>query len=275
MKNRVRLWLSIAAVMVIVSTLLPVSSVAADTGSLSVGFAGTHLSSGAYTDFTAAVDLTLTGFDLNLVTGSVTVDIYYKAGTATGFTSTPGAWTLLASVPVMGNGQGVATYVAIPGISIAAGETYAVYFYADNQIYNADGPITGASNAHLTIVGAWENHGAPFGGAIYNGWGWQGTAYYSYGEEEGAPGCDVLMYIPSTAVGGRFVSDAAVYWKPGEVTKHVIKAGTSVRVLGKDATGAYYKILYVCDYLWVPVGTLGPNYDAVWNGAPLPTAVVE
>jgi len=27
--------------------------------------------------------------------------------------------------------------------------------------------------------------------------------------------------------------------------------------------------------VWVPKATLGPNYDAVWNGAPLPTAVVE
>lgn len=93
----------------------------------------------------------------------------------------------------------------------------------------------------------------------------------------GAPvaGCDVLMNIPDTAVGGSFVADAATYWKPGEMADTVIAAGNTARVLGVDATREYYKIIWVCDYLWVPVTTMGPNYDAVWNGAPLPTGVIE
>jgi len=92
----------------------------------------------------------------------------------------------------------------------------------------------------------------------------------------GGPGCDVLMPIPATAVGGTFVADAPVYWKPGELTSPVvtIRAGNSARVLGLDASGQYYKIIWVCDFVWVPKATLGPNYDAVWNGAPLPTGVV-
>ncbi len=92
-----------------------------------------------------------------------------------------------------------------------------------------------------------------------------------------APGCDVLINIPSTAVGGTFVADAPVYWEPGELTSPLvtIPAGNSARVIGLDSTGEYYKIIWVCDYVWVPRATLGPNYDAVWNGAPLPTAVVE
>jgi hypothetical protein len=93
----------------------------------------------------------------------------------------------------------------------------------------------------------------------------------------GAPGCDVLLPIPATAVGGTFVANAPVYWKPGQLTSPLvtIAAGNSARVLGLDASGQYYKIIWVCDFVWVPVGTLGPNYDAVWNGAPLPTAVVQ
>ncbi len=92
-----------------------------------------------------------------------------------------------------------------------------------------------------------------------------------------SPGCDVLMPIPATAVGGTFVADAPVYWKPGELTSPLvtIKAGNTARVIGLDASGQYYKIIWVCDYLWVPKATLGPNYDAVWNGAPLPVEVVE
>lgn len=91
------------------------------------------------------------------------------------------------------------------------------------------------------------------------------------------PGCDVLIPIPSTAVVGSFVADAPVYWKPGELTNPLvtIPAGNTAWVLGQDASGQYYKIIWVCDLVWVPKATVGPNYDAVWNGAPLPTNVVE
>jgi len=95
--------------------------------------------------------------------------------------------------------------------------------------------------------------------------------------DETEPGCDVLVPIPDTAVGGTFVADAPVYWKPGQLVEPgvTITAGNSARVIGLDASGEYYQILWVCDFLWVPANTLGPNYDAVWNGAPLPTGVVE
>ncbi len=91
------------------------------------------------------------------------------------------------------------------------------------------------------------------------------------------PGCDVLLPIPATAVGGAFVADAPVYWKPGELTSPLvtIPAGNTAWVLGQDASGQYYKIIWVCDLVWVPKATMGPNYDAVWNGAPLPTGVVQ
>lgn len=91
------------------------------------------------------------------------------------------------------------------------------------------------------------------------------------------PGCDVLINIPSTAVVGAFVSDAPTYWKPGEVTVPLvtIPAGKTAWVIGPDSSGQYYKIIWVCNYLWVPFGTLGPNYDDLWQGRPLPTTPVE
>ncbi len=91
------------------------------------------------------------------------------------------------------------------------------------------------------------------------------------------PGCDLALTIPSTAVVGAFVTDGPTYYEPGKMTNPVvtISADQTAWVLGTDASGAYYKIVWVCQYLWVPVGTLGPNYDAVWNGTPLPTGVVE
>lgn len=90
-----------------------------------------------------------------------------------------------------------------------------------------------------------------------------------------APGCDAMIAIPDGAVGAVVLSDARVYWKPGAVTEHVLTAGTTLRAIGLDAGGEYYQVLYGCDFLWVKAATLGPNYDEVWNGAPLPTTVIE
>jgi hypothetical protein len=93
----------------------------------------------------------------------------------------------------------------------------------------------------------------------------------------GAPGCDVLVPLPSTAVVGAFVADAPLYWTPGQLTSPLVTlpAGKTAWVIGKDATGGYYKVLWVCQFVWVPVNTLGPNYDAVWQGRPLPADVVK
>jgi len=91
------------------------------------------------------------------------------------------------------------------------------------------------------------------------------------------PGCDVTIDIPAGTVGGSFVADAPLFAEPGvPVTPAAtITAGNTARVIGVDKSGQYYKIIWACDYLWVPVGTMGPNHDAVWNGAPLPTTVVK
>ena len=90
-------------------------------------------------------------------------------------------------------------------------------------------------------------------------------------------GCDALMNIPRTAVVGAFVAGAPLYWEPGQLVQPYteIAAGSTAWVLGVDESGEYYKIIWGCDLVWVPAGTMGPNYDAVWNGRPLPTGVVN
>ncbi len=93
-----------------------------------------------------------------------------------------------------------------------------------------------------------------------------------------APGCDVLMSLTPDAVVGRFVRETPLYFAPGQKIDPVVTmpAGKTAWVLGKDASGAYYQIVWSCDKLWVPVNTIGPNVsDPVWQGAPLPTSVVE
>jgi hypothetical protein len=90
-------------------------------------------------------------------------------------------------------------------------------------------------------------------------------------------GCD--MYIPLTAdaVVGAFVADANTYWTPGQLTAPLvtIESGKTAWVLGVDVTGQYYKIVWACQYLWVQVPTMGPDFDKVWNGTPLPTSIVH
>lgn len=92
---------------------------------------------------------------------------------------------------------------------------------------------------------------------------------------EPVPGCDVLITIPANAVGATITAETPVYWQPGAVTAEVFPAGLNVRALGVDASGMYTKVVYACGYYWVPSNVIGPNFDAVWNGAPLPTDVVH
>jgi hypothetical protein len=150
--------------------------------------------------------------------------------------------------------------------------------------YVGETPPSAADTAEFFVLYECSDSGA--NNVLYSCYGPYGTcpqtaqqalAWLEPGEEAGLPGCDVLLPIPATAVGGTFVADAPVYWKPGELASPLvtIPAGNSARVLGLDSTGEYYKIIWVCDFVWVPKATLGPNYDAVWNGAPLPTAVVD
>lgn len=95
--------------------------------------------------------------------------------------------------------------------------------------------------------------------------------------EVAAPGCDVLINLPATAVVGTFVNSAPLYYAPGMLVEPYteLEAGKTAWVLGVDASGGYYKILWGCSFVWVPVGAMGPNYDAVWGGMPLPTGVVN
>lgn len=91
-----------------------------------------------------------------------------------------------------------------------------------------------------------------------------------------APGCRPV-YLPKGSVVGTFLTDTVAHWAPGKATEPniVFHAGKTAWVLGVDESGEYYKLAYLCDYLWVPVEAMGPNYDAVWNGAPLPTNTVK
>ena len=91
------------------------------------------------------------------------------------------------------------------------------------------------------------------------------------------PGCD--MFLPLTGgVMGRFLVDTPAYWAPDASLppSATLPAGQTAWVLGMDASGAYYRIAWVCDLLWVPVEAMGPlTGDPLWDGVPLPTGAAE
>jgi hypothetical protein len=90
----------------------------------------------------------------------------------------------------------------------------------------------------------------------------------------GAP----CLPLTSNAVVGRIQFDTAIYWAPGKVSPGLTINAANTQtlwVLGVDESGEYYKVLLACQYLWLPVGSIGPNFDNVWQGRPLPTTVVS
>jgi hypothetical protein len=94
----------------------------------------------------------------------------------------------------------------------------------------------------------------------------------------GLAGCDTQVDIPPQAVVGSFVAPAAVYFAPGQLITNpplTIEPGKTYWVAGQDATGMYRKVLLSCQWVWVLRDTVGPNYDSVWQGKPLPTDVVN
>lgn len=79
------------------------------------------------------------------------------------------------------------------------------------------------------------------------------------------------------AVVGQFEDNTPVYWAPDHLAlpATVIPTGKTAWVFGMDSSRLYYLIRWACDFLWVPVRALGPNYDRVWNGTALPTCTLQ
>jgi hypothetical protein len=91
----------------------------------------------------------------------------------------------------------------------------------------------------------------------------------------GYAGC--MPDIPPQAVVGAFNQTAEIYWAPGHLAagEPPVEAGKTYWVAGQDETGMFRKILIACEWVWVRAETVGPNFDEVWNGRPLPGTIVE
>lgn len=82
-------------------------------------------------------------------------------------------------------------------------------------------------------------------------------------------GCEGIV-IPANAVVGAMPFHTRAYWAPFKITPEVtVRAGT-YWVVDRDPTGEFYQIILACQYLWVPSDSMGPNFDNVWRGRPIP-----
>lgn len=79
---------------------------------------------------------------------------------------------------------------------------------------------------------------------------------------------------PSSGVQGRILETTFGYFEPSyaSATNVTLQQGTSWWVV--DAQRGFYELWIACraQNVWVPAGVLGPNFDDVWQGAPLPDA---
>lgn len=93
-------------------------------------------------DIAASVDVTITGFDCNMGETAVpyNMEIYMKVGSHVGFTTNPGAWTLVGSANgVTGLGINVPTPLPIAlSVPIPQGQTYAFYITETGGSANID-----------------------------------------------------------------------------------------------------------------------------------------
>jgi len=143
-------------------------------GNLAGSYSTNNGSRGVMFDVTPSTNITVTGFDVNIYTGTAAYEIYYKVGTHVGSETNSGAWTLLGTnSSLTSNGSNVATPLGISlSVPLAAGQTYGFYITNSNSVggtnYTTSGSagITIASNSALTITGG-VGKTYPFGSTYY------------------------------------------------------------------------------------------------------------
>lgn len=151
-------------------------------------------------DITATNTIVIDSFAASPM-GNTTIEIYYKAGSYSGFENTPGAWTLVGSAAVTSLPLPTPTPVPVfVNVTIPAGQTYAFYVTSSNTAVSlnyTDGTAAGnvfASDANIAFK---EGVGMeyPFtagSGSTFSPRVWNGVIYYSL------PSTATISYMWST-----------------------------------------------------------------------------
>jgi hypothetical protein len=147
-------------------------------------FSSNNQFNGNMFDLTALTDITITGFDMNILgTGVETALVYYKPGTYAGSETNPADWTLLGSAQVVAKDLDNPTHVDIGGLSIPAGQTYGLYLALQDpagMVRYSNGNST-YTNGDLELdlgIGLSPNFGAT---GTFSPRTWNGRIYYDKG----------------------------------------------------------------------------------------------
>jgi hypothetical protein len=133
--------------------------------------AGGNTQNGAMFDVAATMDISLTGFTVNIPQNSpADIEVLYKAGTHVGFEATAGAWTSLATYPQVPYGSG--RYLALNApLEVLAGQSVAFYITTTNQtlLSYSNGTQVGNISASAPGIQIKEGKGVeyPFG-SVYS-----------------------------------------------------------------------------------------------------------
>ncbi|MFC5478892.1 PEP-CTERM sorting domain-containing protein [Massilia suwonensis] len=154
----------------------------AQAGVLTTTFANNNGQNGNMFDVvTKGNALTVTGFDLNLSSGHHTLALYKLDGSWTGAATDAGAWTLVDTASLTGNGAGNATFFDVADFGLNAGATTGLYITitTGGTMNYTDGSGIGnvyAQDNYLQILeGAGKAY--PFS-STYAPRIWNGSIYY-------------------------------------------------------------------------------------------------
>lgn len=151
---------------------------------LTTTFVGGNNQRGCMFDVVALQAAVVTGFEVNLPSGTHAIQIWTKTGTWIGAQNTPSAWTSLGSASAITSaGPGLPTPVPIPtSVLVAPGAIRSFYVSSTtsaNLIYS-NGTAVGATVAQDLFLQVLEGCGIdyPFAGAAFQPRGWNGRVLY-------------------------------------------------------------------------------------------------
>jgi hypothetical protein len=145
------------------------------------GYTGTTTCGGGFMlDITAlSDDVTLERFDIHCnLTGSQTVNFFYRVGTWVGFAANQTAWIPWGTYTVTSAGPNNPTPLIINPLTIPQGQTYAVYYQVSTQ-YGTLGTNTAYSNGDISVFSGMA-HCTNWDGCCQPRM-WNGRVYYTVG----------------------------------------------------------------------------------------------
>ncbi len=171
-----------------------------DSDSLSTGFPGGNGFGGNLFDIVGLSTINVTGFGMNMETGTSDFEIWYRPGSYVGFDNNATGWTSAGTaIGVPTAGAGVSTQIPIAmDVVVPAGQTYAFFVSVTsgtNNIYT-NGVSVGnvwAANADLEILEGSGKAVGGFGATTFTVRNFNGTVYY------GATACSDIRTAVSVA----------------------------------------------------------------------------